>query len=147
MSNTAVPTPNLSLSEGVVPPDSAGRVFDPNGQPATFARNDWQNEMGFHWTASGVWRYPLYFEDVMLERHGHSRHPLAQPFVSGARFAGGIAALPYNMTLDPMRAPTSALGYYRPGSPAPLVYQRPRWRRDAAAVQAITTTGLIFLIP
>ncbi len=99
------------------------------------------------WEASNYYHYPLYFEDVVLERYGHTYPFVVQPFVSAAKFSGQLLALPYQMTLDPINKPMYALGYYRPGEVAPkLKYQIP-WNAQAAAVQAGVTTGLIFLIP
>lgn len=143
---TEVGMPNLALAEGLMPPNPAGQVFTEASQTRTLAREDFQ-DAGYHWMASGVWSRPLYFEDVMLERHGHSRGHYTQPFISGGRFFGSVLILPYTMTLDPPHAHFSTLGHYRPGSVAPLVRQRPRWRNDAAAVQAATVTGAVLILP
>lgn len=99
------------------------------------------------WEPTNYYHYPLYFEDATLERYGHTYPFLIQPFVSGAKFTGQLLALPYQMTLDPITTPKYALGWYRPGECAPkLKYQIP-WNAQAAAVEAATVTGLIFLIP
>lgn len=101
----------------------------------------------FAWHPSNFHHYPLYFEDVALERYGHTHHPLVQPFVSIGRFSGQLLMLPYQMTLDPVNKEVYALGYYRPGDCAPkLRYQVP-WNGTAAAVEAGVLTGLFFLIP
>jgi hypothetical protein len=101
----------------------------------------------FAWHPSNFHHYPLYFEDVALERYGHTYHPLVQPFVSIGRFSGQLVMLPYQMTLDPINKEVYALGYYRPGDCAPkLRYQVP-WNGKAAAVEVGVLTGLFFLIP
>ena len=86
---------------------------------------------------------PLYFQDPMLERYGHSvgnyfgplgrymaypvdkhtqttqRNQIAQPFVSIGLFATQILALPYNMIMDPPWEAQYDLGYWRPGDKIP----------------------------
>ncbi len=138
--------PNTSFGEGLLPPDAAKRVFDQSGGAEMASRVAWVQQTQ-HWTPAGLWHHPLYFEDVMVERHGHSRGPWIQPWISGGRFFGTLPALAYKWQLDPPRTRFSTLGHYRPGSPAPLVWQRPRWRWDAAAAEALTVTGLIFTLP
>jgi hypothetical protein len=96
----------------------------------------------FTWTASSLCHRPLYFEDVQLERYGHSAGPLLQPFLSGAHFYTSIALLPYNMGLYPPKECMYALGYYRPGSCAPwLVSAFPITKRailaEATAIFAL----------
>lgn len=99
------------------------------------------------WEPSNLYHYPLYFEDVALERYGHTYPFVVQPFVSVAKFSGQLLSLPYQMTLDPVDKPMYALGYYRPGEVAPkLKYQIPL-NAQAAATQAAVTTGLFYLIP
>lgn len=104
-------------------------------------------EAALPWVPTNYYHFPLYFEDAVLERYGHSYPEPIQPFVSVAKFSGQLLALPYQMTLDPINKPKYTLGWYRPGEVAPkLRYQVP-WNAQAAAVQAGVTTGLIFLIP
>jgi hypothetical protein len=57
---------------------------------------------------------PLYFEEVQLERYGHTAGPVRQPFISGAHFFVNLAALPYKMAINPPHECQYALGYYRP---------------------------------
>lgn len=116
-----------------------------------FGAEDYQPRMfadtAATWEPTNYYHYPLYFEDATLERYGHTYPFLIQPVVSGAKFTGQLLALPYQMTLDPINKPKYALGWYRPGECAPkLKYQIP-WNAQAAAVEAATVTGLIFLIP
>lgn len=101
----------------------------------------------YRWTPSDLYHFPLYFEDPPLERYGHTHHELLQPFISAHRFGTQLIGLPYQMTIDPVLKKTYALGWYRPGEPAPkLLYQVP-WNAEAAAAQAGVMTGLFFLVP
>lgn len=101
----------------------------------------------YTWKASGICHKPLYFEDVQLERYGHSAHPLVQPFLSGAHFFATVPILPYKMGMDPPNECVYPLGWYRPGSCAPrMIYPVPLSLRGAL-VQGATVTGLIFVMP
>lgn len=75
----------------------------------------------FTWKATGTCHKPLYFEDVALERYGHTWNPILQPFVSGAHFFVSVPLLPYKMGLNPPGECVYTLGYYRPGSCAPYM--------------------------
>lgn len=77
----------------------------------------------FTWKASGTCHKPLYFEDVQLERYGHSWNPIVQPFVSGAHFFASVPLLPYKMGLKPPHECVYTLGYYRPGNCAPFMFE------------------------
>src|SRR5439155_6166647 len=55
----------------------------------------------FHYNASGLCHKPLYFEEVQLERYGHTAGPFRQPIFSGAHFIISLAALPYQMAINP----------------------------------------------
>jgi hypothetical protein len=99
------------------------------------------------WEASNFYHYPLYFEDIGLERYGHCYGPVLQPLVSIGKFGVQTIGLPYQMTIDPICCPKYTLGYYNPGECAPkLCYQIP-WNLKAAAVQAGVVTGLVFALP
>ena len=101
----------------------------------------------FMWKASALCHKPLYFEDVNLERYGHSRGPIMQPLASTAHFFGNVCLLPYNMGMDPPGECQYALGYYRPGSCAPWhVLAFPISPRGALA-EAGVITGIGFMIP
>jgi hypothetical protein len=78
-----------------------------------------------YWDAPNTFSHPRYFEDRMLERHGHERFPLLQPMTSGVRFFSTIPLLPYLMVV---RSPSDCeytMGYYRAGSCIPALKQRP----------------------
>ena len=96
-----------------------------------------------YWAAAATCHLPLYFQDPVLERYGHSveqfvgpigryltyplddptqstqRNQILQPFFSVGLFAFQIAALPYNILLDPPWEAQYDLGYYRPGDDIP----------------------------
>ena len=99
------------------------------------------------WEAPNFFYYPLYFDDPALERYGHTYHPLAQPFVSIGRFSTQLVFLPYQMTIDPPCREVYSLGWYRPGECAPKLHYQVPLNCKAAAMQAATVTGLVFLIP
>lgn len=103
--------------------------------------------MQFQWQASNLFHNPLYFQDVSLERYGHTYPPYIQPFVSVAKASAQFAGLPYQMAIDSMWAHQYTVGYYRPGQPAPcLTYQIP-FNLHAAAAAGGVWTGLIFIFP
>lgn len=78
------------------------------------------------WHAANLCHKPLYFEDVALERYGHSDGPFMQPVRSTAHFFVSLITLPYQTGIHPPNECQYALGYYRPGSCAPwIVYPVP----------------------
>jgi len=101
----------------------------------------------FQWEPTNLWYHPLYFEDVGLERYGHTRKPWVQPFVSTGRFFGQVAMLPYQMTLHPPKAQEFALGHYQPGEWAPKKRYQIPFNEEATTVELLWITGLILLIP
>lgn len=105
-------------------------------------QRDWVAQT-YTWKASALCHKPLYFEDIQLERYGHSAGPLVQPFRSGAHFFLNIAALPYNVGVYPPTECRYALGYYRPGNCAPFRgYALPLSKRGA-----LTATGFYIAAP
>jgi len=111
------------------PPRFAGRNFSPTT---------------FTWKATGVCHKPLYFEDVQLERYGHSWNPVVQPFMSAAHFFVSIPVLPYKMGLTPPNECIYTLGYYRPGSCAPYMLDPIPLSLRGAVFEAIGITGFAF---
>lgn len=102
----------------------------------------------YTWEASNVNYNPLYFEDPNLERYGLSRRDVVQPFVSIGRFTGQLIALPYQMSIDPIRKRMYPLGYYRPGEAnTPKRISGIPWNTKAALTEGLTATGLIFILP
>ena len=96
-----------------------------------------------YWAAAATCHMPLYFQDPMLERYGHSvenymgpagrffaypvdkhtqstqRNQILQPFASAGQFAFQILTLPYAMIVDPPWEAQYDLGYWRPGDKIP----------------------------
>lgn len=87
-----------------------------------FAWRSW-SATTYTFKASSLCHKPLYFEDVQLERYGHSWNPALQSILSGAHFITCVAFLPYNMAVNPPNECMYTLGYYRPGSCAPYVIE------------------------
>ena len=97
------------------------------------------------WKASSLCHKPLYFENVQLERYGHSRGPFAQPIHSTLHFFTSLATLPYQMAISPPTECEYALGYYRPGDCAPWLKDPVPISLRGAARQALFTTGTAFI--
>lgn len=99
------------------------------------------------WKASCLCHKPLYFEEVQLERYGHTTRPLLQSLISGAHFYGNIVALPYRMGINPPHECQYALGYYRPGECAPFMIPPVPISLRGALVETGTVLTGIFVIP
>lgn len=112
----------------------------------TFRPRQWTPSQ-IAWKASGLAHKPLYFQEVNLERYGHTAGPVIQPFLSAAHFFVNIAVLPYKMGIHPPTECQYALGYYRPGSCAPWIVPPVPLSLRGAVVQGATISGLIALIP
>ena len=104
-------------------------------------------QVTYLWKASALCHKPLYFEEVQLERYGHTAGPFRQPILSGAHFIKSLVTLPYHMGMSPPTECEYALGYYRPGNcapwmipPIPLSLQGAKWQIGAAL-------GFSYLIP
>lgn len=102
----------------------------------------------YTWKASNLCHKPLYFEDVQLERYGHTCCvPILQPVLSRVRFWLTIPVLPYFMGVYPPNECIYELGYYRPGSCAPHMLQPIPISLRGGLFQAGATVGTVFLIP
>jgi hypothetical protein len=112
------------------------------------ARRQWSPQSKY-WAAAATCHLPLYFQDAMLERYGHSvenyfgpagrymaypvdrhtestqRNQMAQPWFSAGLFAWQIITWPYALVVDPPWEAQYDLGYWRPGDqiPTDLYYQ------------------------
>jgi hypothetical protein len=119
------------------------KEFSPSSDE--FEDRNW-TMLTFTWTASALCHKPLYFEEVQLERYGHSAGPVRQAMLSGVHFFGNIFLLPYHMGLNPPNECQYALGYYRPGSCAPwLLPAYPLSARGARWQAAVLIGGLLLL--
>lgn len=101
--------------------------------------------INYCWEPTNLYSLPLYFQDPCLERYGHTRHYLIQPFFSNALFAAQFFGLPYQMSIDPVWKKRYALGYYRPGQYVPYQYFQVPWNTQAAITEAAVLTGAYFL--
>ncbi|QDV70172.1 hypothetical protein Poly24_38910 [Rosistilla carotiformis] len=99
------------------------------------------------WKASNLCHNPLYFEEVQLERYGHSAGPIKQPLISTAHFFVNIAVLPYKMGIHPATECQYALGYYRPGNCAPYLLPPIPLSLRGTLSQAAVVAGGFWLIP
>lgn len=111
-----------------------------------FAPRHWC-EVTYMWKASGLCHKPLYFEDIHLERYGHSWGPYVQPLVSGAHFFTTLPILPYKMGLKTPNECVYALGHYRPGNCAPYFIDPIPFTWRAALFQAGASVGTAALLP
>lgn len=99
------------------------------------------------WAAPNTYSHPLYFEDRMLERHGHERWGCFQPLASGTRFFATLPMLPYLATVQEPCDIVYSKGYYRAGSPVPKLWQRPPRERRAILVEAAVVSGAFIALP
>ncbi|MCM2371988.1 hypothetical protein NB063_15390 [Rhodopirellula sp. ICT_H3.1] len=99
------------------------------------------------WAAPNTFSHPLYFEDRMLERHGHERWGCFQPLASGARFFTTFPMLPYLATVQEPCDIVYSKGYYRAGSPVPKFYQRPPLEARAVVVESAVVSGTFIALP
>ncbi len=105
---------------------------------------DW-TMMTFTWKASGACHKTPFFEDVQLERYGHSAGPFLQPLLSGAHFFANVALMPYNAGVYPPNECHYVLGHYRPGSCAPWLVPAFPLSRRGVAFEALGALGFIGL--
>jgi len=117
----------------------------PLGGLRTMERNWLASTFNYH--ASALCHKPLYWEEVQLERYGHTAGPIRQPIISGAHFIINLAALPYRMAINPPGECVYSLGYYRPGNCAPWMIPPIPLSLRGAAAEVGTALGLIYLIP
>jgi hypothetical protein len=97
------------------------------------------------WEPTNLYHNPIYFEDVNLERYGHTRNYLIQPVCSAVKFGVQFLALPYQMSIYPVWDRQYSLGYYRPGEFVPYKYDQIPLNAKAAVVEAGWVAGGYFL--
>ena len=100
----------------------------PEQQPLPVFEGEDRNfiDIEYCWEAPNLFHNPLYFEDVPLERYGHTYCEPLQSISSDSKFGAHLVGLPYQMALAPIHKREYPLGYYRPGDPAPYkCYQIP----------------------
>ncbi len=130
---------DTAASDGYFPPecDLGMQIYKPR---------DW-SPTTYNWTASGLCHKPTYFEDIRLERYGHSWGPYLQPIISGGRFFLTVPILPYKMGLKPPGECVYTLGHYRPGNCAPYMLDPLPLSIRAAVFQAGVASGMAYAIP
>jgi hypothetical protein len=101
----------------------------------------------YTWKASAACHKPLYFEDVHLERYGHSVGPILQPFASSVHFFGTLPILPYKMGVHTPNECIYTLGYYRPGNCAPYMLDPLPISARGALFEAGAWVGGVAVIP
>ncbi|MCL2304379.1 MAG: hypothetical protein FWC43_03455 [Planctomycetaceae bacterium] len=102
----------------------------------------------FMWKASALCHKPLYFEEVALERYGHTLvREEFQPIISGAKFFLTVPILPYKMGINPPCECIYTLGHYRPGSCAPYMVDPLPLSVRAGLVQAGVVVGGVAIFP
>ena len=102
----------------------------------------------FEWKASNVCHKPLYFEQVGLERYGHTTSiPMLSPVVASAHFFASVSLLPYKMGMNPPWECIYPLGHYRPGSCSPYMIPAFPLSVRGGLLQAGAVTGLVAGFP
>jgi hypothetical protein len=101
----------------------------------------------YTWKASALCHKPLYFEEMSLERYGHSWGPICDPVISAAHFFGTLPILPYKMGVDTPCECQYALGYYRPGNCAPYMIEPFPISPRGAAIEAGFVVGAAAALP
>lgn len=137
---------DIRPTSGVMPEDRGAERFAnepvideslPSGEPA---------DVLCAYTPWTICYRPLYFEDIALERYDKNVGYL-QTGLSGVRFFGSIAALPYKMTRRPPRSCECSNGFSRPGDCPLPGYGNRRLELDAALVEAAAVTAVVYFIP
>jgi hypothetical protein len=132
-------TPEGFRDQSVTPMQSLPEVADQRGET-------WNWSIA-HWSAANTFSYPRYFEDRMLERHGHERFGCYQPLASGARFFATFPMLPYLGAIQHPCECEYTMGYYRPGSCTPAFRQRPPYDRRAIVAESLAVGSAIAIFP
>ena len=116
------------------------------GLDETFEGRHWAC-VTYTWKASGLCHKPLYFEQVAVERYGHSAPTIVQDVLCGVHFFATLPALPYAIGLCPPDECQYSLGYYRPGNCAPYLIDPIPFSMRAGLFQAGAIVGGILIIP
>lgn len=140
----SIDTVDLDIRVDGVP--GADYPFECSLGDQSFQPRQW-SETVYLWKASGLCHKPLYFEQVQLERYGHSWGPHLQPLVSGAHFFMTLPVLPYKMGIRTPNECVYTLGYYRPGSCAPYMIDPVPFTWRAAFFEAGAWTAGALVIP
>lgn len=143
-----ISTDTAEIGNGRLPDDYRGEESFPVTQlpEAPQDRGEYAPMIVRSWAAPNTFTLPLFFEDRMRERHGHERWGCMEPIAAGARFFATVPMVPYLATLQHPCDPVYTRGYFRAGSPAPCLMQRPPLDKKAVVVEAAAiATGIIAL--
>lgn len=140
-----VPLTKKNILESVTPKPGDFPQWCKMGKDS-FVPRSW-SPTTFHWTASALCHRPAYFEDLQLERYGHTFGPWLQPIISGGHFFLSVPALPYAMGLFPPNECVYTLGYYRPGSCTPYMLDALPLSVRGILFEGGIWAGMPFLIP
>ena len=113
---------NIAESSATAPGDQSEElVIQSIGRDQTLP-----SEKRFAWAAPDIRYQPLYFENVPHERYGQTPEgcELRQTLLSAAHFFGSTALLPYKLLDQNRHSCDGPLGFCRPGSETPFVWQR-----------------------
>lgn len=98
--------------------------------------------------AGNVHHGPLYFEQVALERYGHSIGNLFEPFVAHGLFFAHFASLPYSIGRSPPTECHSSEGFAKPGDIVlPYSIPLPNFDRKGAIFETITLALTFAVLP
>jgi hypothetical protein len=103
------------------PENLGAKIF--GNEPAPNFELEWPTRI-VTWEPANMFYCPLYFEDVPLERYGHTASPFIQPFVSAARFGTDVLILPRKWFVQPPFSCVSPTGYCTPGNCVPYTFER-----------------------
>lgn len=101
----------------------------------------------YTYTASSLCHKPLYFENIQLERYGHTHGPIMQPVRSVAHFFVRLATLPYHTAIHPANECEYPLGLYRPGDCAPWLKDPIPLSLGGVRRQAAVVGGWVAVLP
>lgn len=100
-----------------------------------------------NWRATNFAHRPLYFEDILLERHGQRRRHGTQPLWSAAHFFTTFPILPYKIGIERPCECIYTLGYGRPGNCKPSLRRRFVYETDAALFESGAWVAAVLLLP
>jgi hypothetical protein len=146
---TTATTATSEIGNGSLPKSFTGPAerAQENLREQTSERDAAWGFSSYEFAAANTFSHPLYFEDVMLERHGHERFPKLTPMISGARFFATVPMLPYLMTVRPACECEYKMGHFRSGDCVYPYIQRPPYVRNAAIVEAASIAGASVALP
>jgi hypothetical protein len=113
---------NIAETNGESPNDESSELVESEISVAEFA----PSEKRFAWAAPDIRYQPLYFEDVALERYGQTPCgcELRQTTLSAAHFFKSAVLLPYQMIQQHPQSCDWPLGFCRPGTDTPFIWQK-----------------------